>query len=525
MQTPKLLLRPAAFGSAFRRSLGLFGGALLLNLVAHSAEAQVIFGLSGTDLTSINLATPATSQTRVPITGITAGQTLVGLDFRPNTGELFALGYDAATAGNNARLYVINQTTAVATAVGTAAVRLELGGPTERIAFDFNPTVDRIRVAGTNDANYRLNPNNGAIVDADPNTAGTQPDGTLAFVAGDANVGQNPYIGAGAYTNSYIGTTSTVLYYIDEQRSQLVRSDTPNSGTLATTVTINPQAGGNPTPINAPGASTDLDIYTAGLNDQQAYLNVNQVDGSGNFISFIYRLNLATGATTLAAFINGTGVGVTDIAVRIDRTAPAASGQLLYAVSANNNLLSFYSGTPGFINSSVAITGLTAGQTLVGTDFRPNTGQLFGLGYDATTAGNNSQLYTIDLTTGAVTPVGAAIRLELGGTTDHITPWKACYRNTQLFGGNRSFVLANAGHMQSILSPPGSKKAEFWTGGTLADTADAWRASAEHHGGSWWPHWHSWLHERSGALRAAPASSGNEDYPVLYNAPGRYVYE
>jgi polyhydroxyalkanoate synthase len=113
----------------------------------------------------------------------------------------------------------------------------------------------------------------------------------------------------------------------------------------------------------------------------------------------------------------------------------------------------------------------------------------------------------------------------LGGTTDHITPWKACYRNTQLFGGNRSFVLANAGHMQSILSPPGSKKAEFWTGGTLADTADAWRASAEHHGGSWWPHWHSWLHERSGALRAAPASSGNEDYPVLYNAPGRYVYE
>jgi polyhydroxyalkanoate synthase len=113
----------------------------------------------------------------------------------------------------------------------------------------------------------------------------------------------------------------------------------------------------------------------------------------------------------------------------------------------------------------------------------------------------------------------------LGGTTDHITPWKACYRNTQLFGGNRSFVLANAGHMQSILSPPGSKKAEFWTGGTLTETADAWRASAEHHGGSWWPHWHGWLHERSGTLRAAPSSSGNEDYPVLYNAPGRYVYE
>ena len=111
----------------------------------------------------------------------------------------------------------------------------------------------------------------------------------------------------------------------------------------------------------------------------------------------------------------------------------------------------------------------------------------------------------------------------LGGTTDHITPWKACYRNTQLFGGKKTFVLSNAGHMQSILNPPGNKKSEFWTGGKLVPDAETWRKSAEHHQGSWWPHWHAWLHERSGERRTAPTQLGNEDFPELEAAPGSYV--
>jgi hypothetical protein len=405
----KTLLSPLAARRRFRHLLGTAAGIALLAAPA-AAQAQTVFGLSGTDLTSANLASPATSQTRVAITGVTAGQTLVGIDFRPATGELFALGYDASTTGNNARLYVLNQTTAVATPVGASAIRLELGGSTERIAFDFNPTVDRIRVAGTNDNNYRLNPNDGTRA---------AMDGGLAYVTGDPNAGQNPFIGTAAYTNSFIGTASTTLYYIDEQRSLLVRSDNPNGGSLATVVAINPTAGGNATPINAPGASTDLDIYTFGPNDQQAYLNVNQIDGGGNFATFLYRLNLTTGATTFAGAVTGAGVGTTDIAVRIDRTAPAPSGRLLYAVSSNSSLLSFYSGTPGFVNSAVAITGIASGQTLVGTDFRPNTGQLFGLGYNV--ANGESRLYTIDLATAVATPVGSGpITLALGDATDNI---------------------------------------------------------------------------------------------------------
>jgi polyhydroxyalkanoate synthase len=112
----------------------------------------------------------------------------------------------------------------------------------------------------------------------------------------------------------------------------------------------------------------------------------------------------------------------------------------------------------------------------------------------------------------------------LAGTSDHITPWQACYRSTQLFGGHNTFVLSNSGHIQSILNPPGNKKAEFWTGGEQGSDARAWRASAQRHAGSWWPHWHAWLAARSGELQTPPADLGGVDYPVVCAAPGAYVH-
>src|SRR5262249_33274943 len=44
----------------------------------------------------------------------------------------------------------------------------------------------------------------------------------------------------------------------------------------------------------------------------------------------------------------------------------------------------------------------------------------------------------------------------VGGTTDHITPWQACYATTRLLGGRREFVLSSSGHIQSIINPPGN---------------------------------------------------------------------
>ena len=116
----------------------------------------------------------------------------------------------------------------------------------------------------------------------------------------------------------------------------------------------------------------------------------------------------------------------------------------------------------------------------------------------------------------------------LGGTTDHITPWQACYRSTQLFGSkNVEFVLSQAGHMQAILNPPGNPKAKYWKhakGKTPADVKE-WMKGTEEVVGSWWPFWMEWLHARSGKEVAAPAVLGSKAYPAMEAAPGLYVLE
>ncbi|MGA1343219.1 MAG: alpha/beta fold hydrolase [Hyphomonas sp.] len=113
----------------------------------------------------------------------------------------------------------------------------------------------------------------------------------------------------------------------------------------------------------------------------------------------------------------------------------------------------------------------------------------------------------------------------VAGLTDHITPWKACYRTPGLLGSrNVEFILSSSGHLQSLINPPGNPKAKYFRGSQIKPTPDEWAASAEEHNGSWWPRWGEWLKERSGSLKAAPAAVGNPDFPPLYAAPGRYVF-
>jgi polyhydroxyalkanoate synthase len=113
----------------------------------------------------------------------------------------------------------------------------------------------------------------------------------------------------------------------------------------------------------------------------------------------------------------------------------------------------------------------------------------------------------------------------VAGVTDHITPWQGCYNSAKLYGTRSTFVLANSGHIQSLINPPGNPKAFFRTGNTGAANAEAWLQRAQKHEGSWWPHWLEWIKTRSGDLVAAPALLGNADNPPLGEAPGRYVME
>jgi polyhydroxyalkanoate synthase len=113
----------------------------------------------------------------------------------------------------------------------------------------------------------------------------------------------------------------------------------------------------------------------------------------------------------------------------------------------------------------------------------------------------------------------------VAGATDHITPWQGCYNTARLYGGRSTFVLANSGHIQSLLNPPGNPKAVFWTGGASAPHAEAWLDGAPKHSGSWWPHWLDWIRSRSGGLTRAPATLDSAHNPPLGAAPGRYVIE
>lgn len=354
-----------------------------------------------TNLLSFDEAAPTVLRSNIVITGMTTGHILVGMDARPSTGQLFGLGYNATLAADNARLYIINPTTGVATPVGDAAVTLALGTATDRIGFDFNPVVDRIRVVSTNRANYRLNPINGTVVDGDATTAGIQPDGAL-------NPG-TPSIGAAAYTNNFIGTGSTTLFVFDDVLSQLFIQTSPNTGVItaageATGIAFNP----------AVGVSLDINSVRTGEN----FVLLSGAPGTSTSTQ-LYELNIGSGVATPKGTI-GTGLPINNLTFAEFAENPvspplALTGQLLFALT-GSNLISFDSNAPRIIRTSTSITNLAAGQTLVGLDFRPATGELFALGYNATAAAPtaNAQLYIVNPGTGALTAVGAAQRLELG---------------------------------------------------------------------------------------------------------------
>ncbi len=222
---------------------------------APNLVAQQIYALSNGNLLSFSALLPSTTSIPVAITGVTPGQVISGMDFRPATGQLYIIGYN--NLNGQTRLYTVNTTTAVATPVGAAAVTLATG--MSKISFDFNPTVDRIRVTSATGNNYRLHPVTGAIA---------ATDGNLAYLTGDVNFGTAPSVSAGAYTNSYIASTTTTLYNFDDNLNIFTTQNPPNNGSLNT-------VGGSGLLVNT-GNRTDLDIYYNPVtNINTAYFTTN----------------------------------------------------------------------------------------------------------------------------------------------------------------------------------------------------------------------------------------------------------
>jgi len=240
-------------------------------LAVASAQAELIYGLTTRDqLVTFDSAAPGLLTSAHFISGMAASEQIINIDFRPATGELFAMG-----SFNN--LYILNVNSAVATRVGTGFAP-QLNGI--EFGFDFNPTVDRIRVVSDLDQNLRLNPITGG---------GAAIDGTLAYAAGDPNANANPNVVGSAYTNNFGGATATTLYGIDSNLNVLVTQNPPNNGTLNTVGSL----GFDTTGLVGFDISGPTGTAFASLHAQ------------GGAVTRLYTINLATGAATDIGVIGG----------------------------------------------------------------------------------------------------------------------------------------------------------------------------------------------------------------------------
>ena len=111
----------------------------------------------------------------------------------------------------------------------------------------------------------------------------------------------------------------------------------------------------------------------------------------------------------------------------------------------------------------------------------------------------------------------------LGASTDHITPWRDCYRTRAALGATTTFVLARGGHAVAIATPPGATKGSYRTGDSTSADTDEWLNDSTDNAGSWWDHWNDWISKRTPETRPAPSTLGSRTYPPLADAPGSHV--
>jgi hypothetical protein len=250
---------------------------LVLSVMVAATNAQMmsemtLYGVTTTgELVSFKSSKPNKLLKMPKMSGVQAGEKLVGIDFRPSNKMLYGVS-------NKNRIYTINTATGVATAVGTLTTALTSGNH----GFDFNPVPDRMRI--TNDAAQNLR--------ANPADATNVVDKALAFAVSDANSGKNASVSASAYTNNFAGTKATMLYNIDSAQDVLLTQIPPNDGVLNTVGKLGVNITGN----------AGFDIVSSGEGNNAAVAAL-QVEGEKN--SKLYSINLMSGAATLLGKIGG----------------------------------------------------------------------------------------------------------------------------------------------------------------------------------------------------------------------------
>jgi uncharacterized protein DUF4394 len=260
--------------------------------VLAAAQTSFIVALAtNNQLLQFSASAPNSIISATTVSGLKAGDSLVGIDYRPANGQLYALAVNGATG----RLYTINPLTGAASAIGTGfALPQSTGaGAGKDYGFDFNPTVDRIRVVADSRDNFRAHPDTGAAVS--PADLGLSPGAVITGVAYDRNFG---------------GAKVTTLYAIDPNTDQLVTiggidsAPSPNGGVVRPV---------GPLGVNASNdVGFDISIGPEGV--AFALLTVNNQPG-------LYSIYLPSGLATLVKTLN-VKTPIIDIAI-----APVGAGQ------------------------------------------------------------------------------------------------------------------------------------------------------------------------------------------------------
>jgi hypothetical protein len=223
---------------------------LKTNPIAYAADA------SG-KLYRFNPMSP--QPTMVDFQGLGMGETIVGLDFRPANGQLLAIS-------NMSQLYSVNPSNGMLTAIGNPLMPMIEG---DLVGFDFNPTVDRIRLVTDSGQNLRLHPDLGTVVATD----------------GDLNPG-TPMVSGAAYTNNIAGATTTSLVVIDHMTDMLYTQTPPNDGVLVA--------------VGALGIDVSGDNgFDVGGNSNAAFA-VLTVGGQAG----VYSINLTSGSASKVSDLN-----------------------------------------------------------------------------------------------------------------------------------------------------------------------------------------------------------------------------
>ena len=317
-----------------------------LNLYALTNDGKLLW---------FNAQNPQSITSQVTISGLVTGDKIVGIDFRPATGQLYGLG-------SNSYVYVIDPKTGIARAINSTPFTPALSGT--NFGFDFNPTVDRIRVVSSSGQNLRLNPENGAVAATDLNI----------------NNVANARVGSVAYTQNRAGAATTTLLDIDATTDKLYKQDPPNDGKLM-------EIGSLGYDIDETGG---FDISPDGSAALAALGHMGK--------SSLFTIDINTGKASKIGEFNQQIIG---IAIP---TEPVA-----YAISTNNELLIFNhtSASPTAVVKS--ISGIQTGESIIGLDMRPKNGQLYALG-------SSSRIYTINASSGVAAVVGSQLTTTLLGS-------------------------------------------------------------------------------------------------------------